>query len=222
MPIVRSLSPLATLAEHPQDVTDRQEAVPHGLCVHTTGRGLPAKARALGIEPMGLAIDTYCTPGLATTFPHYVIGHDGTLVQIADDRERARHAGVDKAERAAYLDGTWIRKLNPAAVQRWRDKWPGVKSPSHLYPSKSPNEDYLGVELIPLNSQGDNGTLFTPAQYIALAELIDDIQDRYGQTLKSLVGHEDLEPLTRWNSGGGWDPGALRAQPFFRWDLIKT
>lgn len=218
----RFLSPLATLAQHPQDVTDRHQVQPYGLCVHTTGRGLTQRAINLDVEPLGLAVDTYCAPGIATTFPHYVIGWDGTIIQIADDRERARHAGVDPLERLAYLDGTWMRKLNPAAVNRWFDKWPGIKSPSHLYPSKSPNEDYLGVELIPLNSRGDNGTLFTPAQYTALAELIDDIQDRYGQTLKSLVGHEDLEPLTRWNSGGGWDPGFLRANPYFRWDLIKT
>ena len=35
-----------------------------------------------------------------------------------------------------------------------------------------------------------------------------------------LVGHEDIEPLERWNKQGGWDPGALRVKPKFVWASI--
>src|SRR5262249_18279808 len=37
---------------------------------------------------------------------------------------------------------------------------------------------------------------------------------------RQLCGHEDVEPLRRSNTGGGWDPGAHRTNPTFSWTQL--
>jgi N-acetyl-anhydromuramyl-L-alanine amidase AmpD len=83
---------------------------------------------------------------------------------------------------------------------------------------KSPNDLYVGVELVPSPDR-----TFTYVQYFALASLLIEIRERRGVELsgRKLVGHEDLHPLARWNISGGWDPGALRAQPLFSWQKLR-
>jgi hypothetical protein len=218
-----SLSPLAELVDHPQDVTNRRDVVPYGLVVHTTGSGVPTEAAEHGVDPLQIAHDIYCAKG--ANFPHYVIGYDGTCLQIADEVERARHVGPpSSSERAACLNGTWKSQVSPIGVSMWKARWPGRTSPIHLYPGVSPNEVYLGVELIPLLARQSDASLFTDAQYAKLAALIADIERRYGIALVGprLVGHEDLAPWTRWNSRGGWDPGALNKRPSFFWPRLDV
>ena len=215
-------SPLAVQIASPPPARERETPIPFGLCVHTTGRTLVQKAKLKGENPIDRAVKIFNGPG--ANYPHYVIAADGDIVQILADNLRGRHAGVPRAEREAYLNGSWTRDISAVGLQMWRERWPDHKSPQHLYPSRSPNDDYLGVELIPSMETNANGTWFTDAQYAALRSLIDDIQSRHQITLTGnrLVGHEDLEPLTRWNSLGGWDPGAIRVGPRFRWDLIPA
>jgi hypothetical protein len=38
--------------------------------------------------------------------------------------------------------------------------------------------------------------------------------------MPNLVCHEDLSPLKRWDKGGGWDVGVLRAVPRLGWDEV--
>ena len=61
------------------------------------------------------------------------------------------------------------------------------------------------------------------------AALALDIAERHGFAdafaegefpSRRLVGHEDIEPLERWNRQGGWDPGGLREKPKFFWPRI--
>lgn len=215
-------SPLATMVTNPQNVTDRKVVKAWGVCIHTTGSGLPTKAAKLGIDPVDLAIQIYTASD--ANFPHYVCGYDGRLVQIADEKERARHAGISTTDRGYYLSGAWRRRVSPACLALWDKKW-GLKSPLGLFPSKSPNEDYIGVETIPLLKPLPSGSLFTDDQYIALSALVDDIGTRHAivVTGKRLVAHEDLEPLTRWNMNGyGWDPGGLSNKPRFLWSKIEA
>ena len=74
----------------------------------------------------------------------------------------------------------------------------------------------MGVELLPTPRGPD---WYTQAQYDALAALVVDVAQRHDRPPvgEHVVAHEDLEPLTRWNRTGGWDPGALRPQPRFSW-----
>lgn len=219
-----SLSPLATPATPAMrgDLPPRRQEVPFGVCVHSTGRGVPGKARKLRVDPMRVALDVYLSP--VGDCPHYVIDYDGKIAQVADERLRARHAGVPADERAAYLDGSWVGRVAAVPLERWRRRWPGFKSPQHLYPTTSPNEAYLGIECIPLLEprSDDDPDLFTDSQYRALGALIADVETRWGISCSGprLVGHEDVEPLTRWTSRAGWDPGSLSARPAFRWDRL--
>lgn len=217
-------SPLAEMVDNPWDVADRSSLVPYGVCIHTTGRGVTVEATKHGLDPMVQALEEYCRPddpknGIYTAFPHYLIGSEGTILQIADERERARHCAVTPEDRLKYLTGTWRQEVAKQGLAAWDARWPGVKSPSHLYPDKRPNDSYLGVELIPQLKPGPDGTLFTAAQYEAVMALVADVGSRYGIAVrgKRLVGHEDLSPLTRWDASGGWDPGSLRRFPLFDW-----
>lgn len=213
------LSPLATLIAHPQDIRDRKSPV-YGVCVHTTGSGVPTRAKRLGCEPIVIAIDVYSAPG--AHFPHYVIDGQGTIVQIAGEEELAPHCGIAPTERSQYKSGAWTRVLSPYALMRWRNRWPGVQSPLGLFPTASANESYLGVELVPSLFLTANKTLFTNAQYASLRALLDDVQKRCHLDLvgSRLVGHEDVNPLTRCDRNGGWDPGFSRERPNFIWALV--
>ena len=212
-----TLSPLATLVAKPQDVTNRKNVTPFGVCVHTTGRGVPTLAKKLGISPEEVAAGVYTKPG--ANFPHYFISYSGDIFQVADEVERARHAGIAPEQRPLYISGAWTRRVSAVGLRLWRARWPGKKNPLQLFPGKSVNEAYLGVELIPLLVRQPTGWLFTQDQYWALEDLLVDIEQRHSIVLTGsrLVGHEDLEPLERWNSKGGWDPGALNLSPTFYW-----
>lgn len=193
---------------------------------------MPAKAQKLGIDPLEVALSVYLAPdnpkkGIFTNFPHYVLDWAGHILQVADELERARHVALG-ADRALYASGAWRRKVSPKCLALWDARW-GKKSPLGLFPSKAPNEDYVGIECIPLLAPQADGSLFTDAQYRSLAALLWDIAQRHGFSLDDrsrLVGHEDLEPLGRWYPAKsrrpyGWDPGGL--QPFpaaFDWRRV--
>lgn len=213
-------SKLAKQAATMRTGASRPDPTPFGLCVHTTGRTLAIKAQEQKVTPMARAVKVYSQGA----FPHYVIDWQGNLVQIADETVRAAHAAISRVEQRQYRSGIWAAQVTKAALARWRATHPGVDSPLDLFPGRSPNSSYIGVELIPmLEADEDTGSWFTEEQYQMAAYLVDDLTVRYGITISGprLVGHEDLEPLTRWNRGGGWDPGALRAKPRWLWNQVR-
>lgn len=218
---MQTRSRVAEMVGNPQDVTDRRSLRPFGVMVHTTGAGRWLQdAVKVGADPLGAAVDFYCKP--KANFAHYVTDWSGTILQVADERERARHAGIDRAERELYKSGDWKAKVGQKALKLWQKSWPGMHSPLDLFPPGSPNEHYIGIELIPLLKRQKDGSRFTREQYKALTAFLKDFQERWGLGLGAsrLVGHEDIEPLTRWNKTQGWDPGGLSDRPSFFWDLV--
>jgi hypothetical protein len=219
-------SKFAKFVTHSQDVTDRKNPKAFGVMLHTTGRGVLDAAKARGITPMEWAIRVYTARG--AFFPHYVV-QDKVAWQIADERERAAHCGLPAMQRAHYMNGSWRRAVSPEGLALWNHRWPGVRCPPMLYPSRYPNEDYIGIEIIP---QPD--ATFSADSIATAATLTADILRRHGVKwavnvdpkddkkvigTRQIVGHEDIEPLERWDAIGGWDPGALRAKP--RWDWSR-
>lgn len=193
-----------------------------GLCVHTTGGTIVRKARRAGADPLEYALDFYLAP--ESYFPHYVCGwrgwRGGELVQVCDEGEIALHVGLGRAELTAYRDGSWRKRIDPA---RWDQAWSSFyPMPLRLYPGTTPNKAYVGLELLPLPEAGADGLYFTPEQHETAAELAGDILARYAlrAARRRICGHEDLNPLTRWDGGGGWDPGARRARPRFDWSRV--
>ena len=181
-----------------------------GYLVHTTGDGIPkgfidSKKKDL----LSYAVGVYEKMG--DVGPHYIISPDGEVAQVRNETKIAWHAGVSGYEREMFLTGNWETDGRTAkeVVKWWKRKHAGVKSPSHLYPAKSPNQDFIGVEMIPAGTYTKNDwepTLsegaqlfgrFTIHQYMSLALLsLSAIPTR-------IVGHEDVNPITR----PGWDPG---------------
>lgn len=194
-----------------------------GICVHTTGRGVPNKAKRLGFPIDQIGIDTYSK--VYQTCPHYLIGSEGSIYGITDENLVAPHCGVKKWQRESMLDGTWIDHVANIVLEMWNIKWAtrGFVSPQHLFPGKSGNKAYIGIELIPSLDRAIDGSLFSSKQYRALSLLVKDIAERNKIDLlvpNHLVGHEDLNPFDRWDSFGGWDPGALRGNPYFFWSRV--
>lgn len=200
----------------------------YGFCVHTSGSGVATRAAIFARNGKNPAQDTpeevaiWCYSALWSYFTTYLIVNSGKLYAICDEDLRAPHAGfTDPTHRGLCLSGAWRQVCSPAGVRLWDARWPGRKSPAHLYPSRNPNEDFISVELVPLLKADATGSLFTPAQYGTLGRLIKDVQTRHG---KVVLGHEDLNPFSgkhgRWDRSGGWDPGALRARPYFDWARV--
>lgn len=202
---------------------------PFGAIVHTTGDGPPAAANRDGRDPLEVALEVYSNMAEG---PHYVIGPTGAIVQVRELADIAWHTGVSAVHRRDFLSGHWETLVSKGLVSWWKARWPGVKSPSHLYPGSSPNAVYYGIECVPAGTYergvwkpvfgpvapgGRNR--FTTAQYLACAALVLHLgieHDRPGR----VVGHEDINPITR----PGWDPGAFQefwSWPLF-WDLLNA
>ncbi len=212
-------SPLATMAPRPRCGRPRSADV-FGFVLHTTGSSIVDQAREHGVDPLEHVVDYYTDP--ASFFPHYVIGWDGKIIQIADELERAQHVGFD--ERQHYLDGDWVKYVGPTTLASWRAAWPGVPSPAALFPGPSPNNVYVGAEMLPLEETVPEAARpfprarFSFAQHQAAVILARDVADRHGfpgswSQGARLLGHEDLNPMKRADAGGGWDPGAMRPRP---------
>lgn len=215
---------------------------PFGLCVHTSGRSIVARAVRRKEDVLEHAVAHYDSEKYSA---HYVGGYDGDLVQITADDRVVPHIGVDsKLERPLYLDGRWLtdKRLSATAVKLWQKTWARTSwwtidesmSPQHLYPSTQPNWDYVGLELPPLLKPTSEGLWYTDAQHDLVAKLWIDLAKRHSwagwmDTVtrgrlphNRLLGHEDLDAFERWDRGGGWDPGALRAAPRFDWDRVAA
>jgi N-acetyl-anhydromuramyl-L-alanine amidase AmpD len=184
---------------------------PFGIMVHTTGSGVHKHHDKL---PEVAAMEYYTSSNIG---PHYVIDGAGNVYELLDSLLRANHCGITAEVRSSLLDGTWRSKVPSHVVEAWDRRWSsrGATSPAALYPSKSPNDDYIGIELIPIPKVGEHpGTElsaaddFTVEQYLALADLIAFEADRHDIDLgnpRTLVEHSDTNPIGR----PGWDPGGM-------------
>lgn len=210
-----------------------------GALLHTTGRGVVAQAKQQKRTPLDVALETYLDSqndpdgdqGYKWGGPAYIIDHDGKRYQIAPDEARTHHAGNSKNNRAAYISGHWTAKCSNATVNAWKSRWPQYSHPYQLFPSKSPNWDYVGIEIVPcgygFGQPMRPGLLFTKEQHDSAAELAADIAARHGfpagwQRTSRLAGHEDVDILERMDSHGGWDPGFLRAAPYFDFAYVRA
>lgn len=207
---------------------------PYGTMVHTTGIALPSRAYHRGVDLADETIRVYSNMG--DIGPHLVILPSGNVLRLRPTDRVAWHCGLSDWERQQYLSGKWAtdNRIDRSVVAHWESRWsPRYRSPSHLYPSKRPNTDYVGIELVPavVDSKTRRGTewmfgtaasaesWFSAQQYFALAKECVTLAEQYGwpvgwQHTGRLVGHEDVNPYTR----PGWDPGIMSGK--FHWGLL--
>jgi hypothetical protein len=207
---------------------------PWGFLLHTTGGGITDKAKRTGTKPIDVAIAAYIemqngSEGYTWGGPSYVIDFDGLAYQVAPDEVMTAHAGG--GNRDAYFDGSWATRF-PEATAQWRARWPTYKHPYELFPTTSPNGPYIGCEMIPIGdgfggSPMTPGLRFTAAQHETAVALGLELGARHGWpagwgATSRLLGHEDVDPIERSDVGGGWDPGSLRAAPYFDMSYVRS
>lgn len=205
----------------------------YGICVHTTGDGIPAQSLKENKPPLEAAREVYESMGMVG--PHYVVDPFGATDTYCDPQLLRYHVGLEADQRRSFLDGNWrndANRISPAVVSWWSALYPGVKSPSHLYPGPSANAVYIGIEVIPAGVY--NGTAgwtwkwgsrpgfdqqrFSVESYRALASLVLRLADEFTLDLNKvgvLVGHESLNVYTR----PGWDPGDMNHT--FSWSMLR-
>ena len=205
---------------------------PSGVMFHTWGRTIVEKAHAKGQRPIDRALRYHrMRAGV-----HLTIESDGTIYQILDTDKRGAHCGVSREQRRRYLNGAWredmarLHREQPRAL--WDARWPLHKSPQHIYPGKSPNDDYIGVEMEPLLDARPNGLWFSKAQHAAAREIWLELNGFYCfgfptpaqikgyRGFPQCLGHGDITPHSRWDRNGSWDPGAMRLEPRFDWSEV--
>jgi hypothetical protein len=228
-------SPLARQVPGVRDPRLGRLRKPWGLLVHTTGGGITDLAKKKHERPIDVALRVYINSqngsnGYFWGGPGYVLDHDGELYCMAPDDVLTAHAGG--GNRPAYIGGTWASLCSTAVVAAWREQWPRHTHPYQLFPGKSPNGDYVGLEMIPIGdgfggSPMAPGLRFTAAQHDAVVALGRDLATRHGwpegwQHGSRLVGHEDVDPINRHDKGGGWDPGWLRERHYFDFEYVRS
>lgn len=219
------------------------ELHPWGLLLHTTGNGIPAKAVAESIHPLEAAVNVY--RGMREG-PHLILPPCGRVLQVRDLLEVSWHAGVSEAQRLKFLHEDWTTDIDDHVVEWWRARWPGVKSPQHLYPTASPNLAYVGVEMVPCGiikgaefrplwgKPAHPGARFTLAQYVAAADIALEMNRRFEifppeariyYTGPSSLGTLQLGARVCGHEDvnpvtrPGWDPGSLTGA--WSWELFN-
>jgi len=210
-------SPLAERANRTRDVRGRRDNA-FQIILHTTGRGVYYNAGKVSDAALSAAVSYYTAPGNA--FAHYVIGHCGTIVQIASEAEKAWQAAWQDWEAATYSNPNWIAIHDGEDCRWWARKWTLCNSPLGLTTRAMPQAAQLRATRAPTpNGIGIGVELLwhpkhiTDAQYDACARLVLDISRRRKIALlpyppaPELLGHEDVCPARRTTKGKPWDPG---------------
>lgn len=212
-----------------------------GIMVHTTGSGPPKRAwrrqngYVSGVQsPMAVMTEIY--EGMKTVGPHFAIDPFGGVVQYRSAKHVAHHCRMRDSERRPLLDGHWRNdrnRIEKYLVEYWDDKFPNfsTRGPAHLYPSRYPNTDYIGIEMMPCGhrlkgkwtnhwgTQPNSRLRHSQESYITLCALIAHLCKKWSIPLNfrsgRIVGHEDINPYTR----PGWDPGAPNGN--FDWKFVE-
>lgn len=207
-----------------------------GAFTHTTGAGLPLAAERKRRDPKLDAVDIYNE----THGCNYVVGWDGEVIQVADETEQAMGVGISPGQPDQWASvsagrGRWKDALPPDLVRRWIERWPGFANPLDLLPgTQYANAPYVQIEMIPcvfgshstvMPAPAGPGLRFTHHQHDSIAKLYVDLARRHSWPdewwrTPRMLGHEDVSPLPRHDAGGGWDPGWLRAAPYFDWSHV--
>jgi N-acetyl-anhydromuramyl-L-alanine amidase AmpD len=138
---------------------------------------------------------------------HFLIDHTGKIWQFIPIAEVAWHTGSAKRKALGKSEPpTW-----------WKERWQNLKSPLDLPPWKGggPNGNSIGIDLL-AHGNGAISKGYTKLQYQSLAKLIKDLTASTDVPIsrEHILGHEDVDPIARGTSKGGWDPGK------FDWDKL--
>ena len=210
-----------------------------GLVVHTTGSGAPNAAAKEGIS----VLEWCCSRYSRTYGCHYVNGHKGAaggqLILVGTEEEKPHTVGMSE-QNASIRAGRWKKDLSASTLKHWEKHWGDeYDNANDLFPGNSANNVYIGMEMPPTTwwdtkkkktivsaKPMREGLKFTRAQHDTVILTSIDIAERHKLpdgwwTTPRLVGHEALSPISRSQKSGGWDPGWLRAKPYFDFGYVR-
>jgi hypothetical protein len=185
----------------------RKESDINSIIIHTTGYGpglqrLENFTRGKGkrLEKIGAAY-AHRMANILKYKGHYLIDHTGKVWQFID------------LERIAWHTGSSKRKLlsREKPHKWWTKRWNHIQKPTELPPwETSPNKSTIGIDLL-AHGNGQITSGYTDEQYKSLGELIGKICDKYSIPVEReyILGHEDVDPISRGNTKRGWDPGSF-------------
>jgi hypothetical protein len=131
---------------------------------------------------------------------HFLIDHVGVIYQFLPVNEVGWHTGSSKRRK--------LKSNDPPAW--WALRWKEYERPTELpsWDGNSPNSVSVGIDLL-AHGNGAITKEYTRQQYDSLVKLIKALcEDLNIPTEKEyIVGHEDVDPISRGTSKGGWDPG---------------
>lgn len=181
----------------------RDKKVVNSIIIHTTGYGVGlqriVKKHGDDLAQIGLSY-AHRMASVLKYKGHFLIDHTGVIYQFLPLGEVGWHTGSSKKRK--------LRRDEP--VQWWKDRWPNLKRPTDLdcWKENSPNYNSIGIDLL-AHGNGAITKGYTKEQYDSLIKLIaalcEDLE--IPTERKFIVGHEDVDPISRGSKKGGWDPG---------------
>jgi hypothetical protein len=192
---------------------NRNLAAVNSIIIHTTGYGAGLKRLKekhkdpqgnLDEEGLGKIGKDYAKrmANILKYKGHFLIDHLGVVYQFLPLSEVAWHTGSSKRRS--------LNKAEPA--QWWASRWEGLKRPTDLpaWVRNSPNKSSVGIDLL-AHGNGAITMGYTEAQYQSLTKLISALCEDLNipRERKHIVGHEDVDPISRGNKKAGWDPGVF-------------
>ena len=91
----------------------------------------------------------------------------------------------------------------------WQKRWPFFKKPTDLACwAGYPNSNSVGIDLL-AHGNGAITPGYTEKQYESLAKLVAALCKDLDISIKReyILGHEDVDPISRGTKTSGWDPG---------------
>lgn len=197
----------------PKNTKKRRLDLVNSVVIHTTGYGVGLqrivknqKEKEDGLKIIG-EIYARRMANVLKYKGHFLIDHTGETWQFLDVDEIAWHSGSKQRSK--------LKKNKP--FKWWSDRWKGTVSKPTDLPSwdHAPNINSIGIDLL-AHGNGEITEGYTEDQYKSLARLIFCLCEDYSIPYEReyLLGHEDIDPISRGTEKGGWDPGT------FDWDKM--
>ncbi|WP_448519889.1 N-acetylmuramoyl-L-alanine amidase [Rhodoflexus sp.] len=123
---------------------------------------------------------------------HYLIGRDGTIYQLVDEKRVAYHAGKGKLPFPPYLENSFNSSSIGIELM-------GIGTQKEM-------ATFMSAADYALIAKADIG--FTEAQYASLKQLIDDIRGRHPNiqlNRQHIVGHDEYAPDRKTDPGSLFD-----------------
>jgi N-acetyl-anhydromuramyl-L-alanine amidase AmpD len=142
---------------------------------------------------------------------HFLLDHTGMIYQFLDLDDIAWHTGGGKKRRLKIEE----------PFEWWTERWKGIVDKPTDLPSwdSRPNNISIGIDLLAFSNGPHFPNHYTELQIESLARLVGSLCKDYNIPLdrKHIVGHEDVDPISRGRKKGGWDPGRK-----FDWDYFMA